>query len=121
MTMTMTIPVPHDATTEKTRVYATKLRAMIDAPLRQARANVFKRRAWSAEQELALAVLAQAIQDAHDAHLAEPVRASASAFLLTQTAMFEFWIAVAGLNAEVVQHHARQWIVDQPNLSHGRD
>ena len=117
----MTMTVPHDETTERTWVYATKLRAMVDAPLRQARADLFERRTWSAEQELALAVLAQAIQDAHDAHLAEPVRASASAFLLTQTAMFEFWIAVAGLNAEVVQHHARQWIVDQPNGSDERD
>jgi hypothetical protein len=78
------------------------------APIRQAR-TMLTVTAPSPEQELAAAVLEQAIDDALSESAPAAHRASAAEFL-KGGALLEFWSGVAGVEAALVGQRARQLI-----------
>jgi len=65
------------------------------------------------QQELARAVLAQAVADACNLTIDERERLAAAAFLLNGAEVLWFWCAVGGLDPQVVRRYARQ-LFDQP-------
>ena len=65
------------------------------------------------QQELARAVLAQAVADACNLTIDERERLAAAAFLLNGTEVLWFWCAVGGLDPQVVRRYARQ-LFDRP-------
>ena len=81
-------------------------------PIRQARP--LTERPLVPEQRLAAAVLAQAVVDAKNVHQSERCRAGATAFLLEQGAMFQFWTGVAGLDTEMVRYQAQLVLTRSP-------
>jgi hypothetical protein len=65
------------------------------------------------QQELARAVLAQAVADACNLTIDERERLAAAAFLLNGAEVLWFWCAVGGLDPRVVRRYARQ-LFDHP-------
>ena len=65
------------------------------------------------QQELARAVLAQAVADACNLTLDERERLAAAAFLFNGAEVLSFWCSVGGLDPHVVRRYARQ-LFDHP-------
>jgi hypothetical protein len=80
-------------------------------PIRQAKTSPVVR--LDPQQELARAVLAQAVADACNLTIDERERLAAAAFLLNGTEVLWFWCAVGGLDPQVVRRYARQ-LFDRP-------
>ena len=83
-------------------------------PIRQTKTSLFVR--LSPQQELARAVLAQAVADACSLTIDERERLAAAAFLLNGAEVLWFWCAVGGLDPRVVRRYARQ-LFDRPRSS----
>ena len=80
-------------------------------PIRQSKTSLVVR--LDPQQELARAVLAQAVADACNLTIDERERLAAAAFLLNGAEVLWFWCAVGGLDPQVVRRYARQ-LFDQP-------
>ena len=80
-------------------------------PICQPRTSVVVR--LDPQQELARAVLAQAVADACNLTIDERERLAAAAFLLDGAEVLWFWCAVGGLDPRVVRRYARQ-LFDHP-------
>jgi hypothetical protein len=80
-------------------------------PMRQPERSVVVR--LDPQQELARAVLAQAVADACNLTIDERERLAAAAFLLNGAEVLWFWCAVGGLDPHVVRRYARQ-LFDYP-------
>jgi hypothetical protein len=80
-------------------------------PIRQPKTSLVVR--LDPQQELARAVLAQAVADACNLTIDERERLAAAAFLLSGAEVLWFWCAVGGLNPRVVRRYARQ-LFDRP-------
>jgi len=84
---------------------------MMLKPIRQPKTSLVVR--LNPQQELARAVLAQAVADACNLTIDERERLAAAAFLLNGTEVLWFWCAVGGLDPRVVRRYARQ-LFDHP-------
>ncbi len=80
-------------------------------PIRQSKTSLLVR--LDPQQELARAVLAQAVADACNLTMDERERLAATAFLLHGAEVLWFWCAVGGLDPRVVRRYARQ-LFDHP-------
>lgn len=80
-------------------------------PIRQPKTSLVVR--LDPQQELARAVLAQAVADACNLTIDERERLDAAAFLLNGAEVLWFWCAVGGLDPRVVRRYARQ-LFDHP-------
>ncbi len=80
-------------------------------PIRQPKTSLVVR--LDPQQELARAVLAQAVADACNLTIDERERLAAAAFLLNGAEVLWFWCAVGGLDPHVVRRYARQ-LFDHP-------
>jgi hypothetical protein len=80
-------------------------------PIRQSKTSLVVR--LDPQQELARAVLAQAVADACNLTIDERERLAAAAFLLNGAEVLRFWCAVGGLDPRVVRRYARQ-LFDHP-------
>ena len=84
---------------------------MLKPILRQTRTSPVVR--LDPQQELARAVLAQAVADACNLTIDERERLAAAAFLFSGAEVLWFWCAVGGLNPHLVRRYARQ-LLDCP-------
>jgi hypothetical protein len=84
---------------------------MMLKPIRQPKTSLVVR--LDPQQELARAVLAQAVADACNLTIDERERLAAAAFLLNGTEVLWFWCAVGGLDPRVVRRYARE-LFDHP-------
>ena len=80
-------------------------------PIRQSKTSLVVR--LDPQQELARAVLAQAVADACNLTIDERDRLAAAAFLLHGAEVLWFWCAVGGLDPRVVRRYARH-LIDHP-------
>ncbi len=79
---------------------------MLKPILGQTKTSQFVR--LSPQQELARAVLAQAVADACSLTIDERERLAAATFLLNGAEVLWFWCAVGGLDPHLVRRYARQ-------------
>jgi hypothetical protein len=80
-------------------------------PIRQPRTSLVVR--LDPQQELARAVLAQAVADACNLTIDERERLAAVTFLLSGAEALWFWCAVGGLDPQLVRRYARE-LFDHP-------
>jgi len=80
-------------------------------PIRQSKASFVVR--LDPLQELARAVLAQAVADAGNLTIDERERLAAAAFLLNGAEVLSFWCVLGGLDPRAVRRYAQQ-LFDRP-------